>query len=107
MARFYGEVGYKETVDQGNGVWKPALTKKNYTGDVVRNSKSFDSDEKVNDDLRVGNSISIVADEYAYSHFHAILYVQWAGSLWKVTDVEVQRPRLLLRMGGKYSGATE
>jgi hypothetical protein len=31
-------------------------------------------------------------------------YVEWAGVRWDVTDVEVQRPRLILRLGGVYHG---
>jgi hypothetical protein len=61
---------------------------------------------KVNDDLSVNNSISIVADEYANEHFFAIRYVAWAGTLWTVTNVEVQSPRLLLTLGGVYNGPT-
>jgi hypothetical protein len=104
MSKFYGKVGYADVVDAGVGVHKPIVTERNHRGDVVRNAKSFDSSDKVNDDLRVSNSISIVADAYAMNHFHDILYVVWQGALWKVTDVEVQSPRLLLRMGGVYSG---
>lgn len=107
MARFYGKVVYSSTDDVGGGIHKPVFTPMFYKGDVIRQSKSFDSEDKINDDIRVSNSISIVADAYAMNNFHAILYVEWAGALWKVTDVEVQSPRLILRMGGKYDGATE
>jgi hypothetical protein len=31
-------------------------------------------------------------------------YVEWAGVRWTVQDVEVQRPRLLLRLGEVYNG---
>lgn len=104
MAKFSGKVGYGETVDKGTGVHELEITERLYFGDVVRNTRRFDSGEKVNDDLTVGNSISIVADPYANSHFFAIRYVEWMGALWKVTDVEVQSPRLLLRLGGVYNG---
>lgn len=75
-----------------------------YSGDVVRNSKTIENAQKVNDDFRVSNSISIVSDAHANEHFFAIRYVEWAGILWEVTEVEVQSPRLLLRLGGKYNG---
>lgn len=104
MARFYGKVGYGQTVDNGNGVHKDVITERSYSGDVVRNSRRLDIGEKVNDDLTVGNSISIVADAYANDHFFAIRYVEWAGFLWKVSEVEVESPRLLLRLGGVYNG---
>jgi hypothetical protein len=83
------------------------MVARKYYGDVIRNTRHIqEAAEKVNDDLSVGNSISIVADAYANEHFFAIRYIQWAGALWTVTDVEVQRPRLLLRLGGVYNGPT-
>jgi hypothetical protein len=62
--------------------------------------------ESVNLNLNVNNSISILADAYAYEHFFAIRYIRWAGALWTVNSVEVQRPRLILEIGGEYNGPT-
>src|ERR1044072_1799254 len=100
MAKFNGKVGYGETVETAPGVNEDQITEVVYFGDVIRNTRLLQSGEKVNDDLSVSNSISIVADAYANEHFFAIRYVEWAGVLWKVSEVEVQRPRLLLRLGG-------
>lgn len=88
----------------GNGVHEDVVTFRHYRGDVIRNTRRLVEGEKVNDDLTVGNSISIVSDPYANEHFFAIRYVEWAGTLWKVTEVEAQRPRLILRLGGVYNG---
>lgn len=107
MARFYGVVGYAEAaVEDPAGVWTEPIVEKTYSGDVIRNTRKLDGSEKVNADISVGNSISIVADAYAGEHFFAIRYVSWAGTLWTVSDVEVQSPRLLLRLGGVYNGPT-
>lgn len=104
MARFYGKVGYGQTVDKGHGVHEDVITEKSYFGDVIRNTRRLENGEKVNSDLTVGNSISIVADAYANTHFFAIRYVEWAGALWEVSEVDVQSPRLILRLGGVYNG---
>jgi hypothetical protein len=108
MAKFYGVVGYgqAEESDDAAGVFIDTITEKSYYGDVIRNTRRLDGGDKVNADISVNNSISIVADAYADEHFFAIRYVEWAGSLWTVTDVEVERPRLLLRLGGVYNGPT-
>lgn len=106
MARFYGPVGYGETVETLPGVWETIITERSYFGDVIRNARKLANEEKVNNDISVSNSISIVADEHAYEHFFAIQYVKWAGTRWKVSEVEVQRPRLILRLGGVYNGNT-
>lgn len=107
MAKFHGIVGYGENVETAPGVWQDSITKRSYYGDVVKNTRRLSEGEYLNNDLTVGNSISIVADAYANDHFFAIRYVEWAGTRWIVTEVEVQPPRLLLRLGGVYNGPTD
>lgn len=106
MARFYGEVGFGHTVETVPGVHEDVITARNYRGDVLRNTRRQENGEKVNDDLSVGNSISIVADAYANENFFAMRYIKWIGVLWTISDVEVQSPRLVLRLGRKYDGET-
>ncbi|QNN98180.1 hypothetical protein SEA_MAYA_15 [Streptomyces phage Maya] len=97
-------MGYGVTVETSPGVHEDQIAEFSYFGDVVRNSLKFREGESVNNDLSVSNSISVVADAYANEHFFAIRYVEWAGTLWTVSEVEVQSPRLLLRLGGVYNG---
>ena len=108
MARFFGEVGYGDTIEtpSTSGVWVDIITEIQYFGDVIRNTRKLESGEYLNDDLSVGNSISIVADQYAIEHFFKIKYVRWAGVLWTVTQVEVRSPRLILSLGSVYNGPT-
>lgn len=106
MAKFHGEIGYGETVETSPGVWEDVITERLYFGDVIRNARYLREGEQLNNDLTVGNTISIVADAYANDHFFAIRYIRWAGALWTVQMVEVQSPRLLLRLGGVYNGPT-
>jgi hypothetical protein len=106
MTRFYGRIGYGESVENAQGVWVDTIIEYFYTGDVVRNARNLREGENLNPDLSVQNSISIVADAYANEHFFAIRYVEWAGALWTVSSVEVQSPRLLLRLGEVYNGPT-
>ena len=103
--RFFGPVGYGESSTlPGSGVWEDVITEVDYRGDVFRDSRRLESGDKVNSDLSVNNSISIVADEKANKHFHLIKYVVWQGEYWKVTNVELKPPRLLLTLGGVYNG---
>lgn len=106
MARFFSQIGFGTTVKKAPGVFDILVTERSYRGDVIRNARGFNETDKVLDDISVENSISIVADQYASENFTAIRYVRWAGSLWKVSNVEVQRPRLILRLGGVYNGPT-
>lgn len=104
MAKFYGAVGYGVTEDKGEGVWDQRVVERFYYGDIVRNQRKWEKGEQLNDNLNVSNSISIIADAYAYDHFFAIRYVKWMGARWKVNSVQVERPRLILEVGGVYNG---
>ena len=105
MAKYFGKIGFAETLETVPGVWKEQITEREYAGDVMRNIRRLQDDKySTNDDLSVSNEISIVADPYAYNNFHSIRYIEWMGTRWKVSSVEVQYPRLLLNMGGVYNG---
>lgn len=108
MARFFGEVGYGESLEDpsGSGVWIDTITEVQYYGDVIRDIRNLNEGESVNDDISVNNSISIVADDFAIKHFSKIKYIRWAGALWTVTNVEVRSPRLILSLGSVYNGPT-
>lgn len=104
MAKFYGKIGYSKTEETVPGVWTEVITERYYSGDVLRNTRRWQSGTSVNDNLEVNNQISIVADPYANENFFSMKYVEWMNSLWKITNVEVQYPRLLLTIGGVYNG---
>lgn len=104
MAKFYGKIGYAESKETALDVWQDVITERMYTGDVQRNTRRWEGGEGLNDNLNISNLISIVADAFAYQNFHSIRYIEWMGSKWKVTNVEVQRPRLILTIGGVYNG---
>lgn len=105
MAKFFGVIGYAETVEVKPGVWKEQITKRKYYGDLIRNTRSLQSADQLNDNINVANEISIVADPFANQNFHAMRYVEFMGAKWKITKVDVQRPRLILTIGGLYNGA--
>lgn len=106
MARFYGNVGFVETVENVPGVHAPVATEFPYYGNVERNSLKMENGESARLDLRVSNSISILADAHALRHFSKIRYVMWEGVRWTVSDIEIRRPRLILLLGEVYDGPT-
>lgn len=73
---------------------------------MTRVAKRNEQGQSINDNITLNNSISIIADAYAYENFFAIQYVKVMGTAWKVTSVEVQRPRLILTLGGVWNGET-
>lgn len=104
MAKWYGVIGYAETVETTPGVWKEQVTKRNYYGDLTRNTRRLQTADKLNDDINITNELSIVADPYAMNNFHSMRYAEFMGTAWKITNVEVQYPRLILTLGGVWNG---
>ena len=104
MGKFYGSIGYAETVETSPGVWVEQITERKYYGDVNRDSRRLQSANQLNDNINVSSEISIVADPYAYNHFHSMRYVEFMGAKWKVSTVEPKPPRLMLTLGGLYNG---
>lgn len=107
MPKFFGRIGFIETVETKPGVWRPQVTEREYYGDLVRNTRRLESADKVNDNVNISNQLSIVADPYARDHMYSMRYVEFQGAKWKVSSIEVQYPRLVLSFGGLYNGETE
>lgn len=104
MAKFYGIIGYAETVETEPGIWEEQIVERPYYGDVIRNIRNLQNSGGVNDDINITNEISIVADPYANQNFHTMRYVEFMGTKWKISRVDVQYPRLNLSIGGVYNG---
>lgn len=104
MAKFYGKIGYAITEETTPGVWEERIIERVYYGDVTRNSRRLQSSENLNDNIVISNEIGIVADPFAYQNFHQMRYVEYMGAKWKISNVEVKYPRLVLQIGGVYNG---
>lgn len=104
MPKYCGCIGYAETVETSPGVWQEQITERKYIGDVIKNSRRLTS-AGVNSDVTISNTISIVADAYAYEHINSMRYVVWMNSKWKASVVEVARPRLNITLGEMYNEA--
>ena len=102
MAKFYGKIGYIQTVESEPGYWEEKAIEREYYGDITRNSSRYQQDGHVNENIVINNIVSIVADPYANENFQHMRYIEWMGTKWKIVNVEVQYPRLILTLGGIY-----
>ena len=102
MAKFYGKIGYIQTVESEPGYWEEKAIEREYYGDITRNTSRYQQDGHVNENIVINNVLSIVADPYANENFQHMRYVKWMGAKWKISNIEVQYPRLILTLGGIY-----
>lgn len=105
MAKFYGIIGYAIPSEVEPGIWRDRIIERKYFGDIIENESRWSSDsDSTIDDLNINNRFSIVADPFAYENFHSMKYVNFMGANWKISKVKVDRPRLILTVGGVYNG---
>lgn len=104
MAKFCGMIGYATSVKTSPGVWTDSIVERKHIGDIIQNTRRLEASGTLNDNINISNSISIVADPYARQNFHTMKYVEFMGTKWNITNVEVQFPRLILTIGGEYNG---
>ena len=104
--KFYGPVGFVEVVEKRPGVKTTAPVEYYYSGDVLRRSLRYQNGQSINDTIQPSQQISILADPYAQNHIGSMKYVKWHGSAWKINEISIEYPRLILTLGGVYNGAT-
>lgn len=105
--KFYGNIGFATQVekmvdDRHTGVWNQQITVRKYYGELTNPVNRWGTGSDVNDDSNFNAKLSIVSDPFAINNFHSIKYAEYMGIKWKVTSVEIIRPRLLLTLGGEY-----
>ncbi len=103
MAKFHGVIGYIEVAETAPGVYSESVTERNCSGDILRNTRRWEGSERVNDTLIFDGRFSIIADEFAISNVQKMRYIKILGSLWKIISFEIERPRIILTVGGVYN----
>ena len=104
MAKFYGVIGYVIQKEMSPGVWQDSVIEKSYRGDVILNQQRWQKSDGAVDNFNVDNSISIIADEYAYKNIGHMKYIVWNENKWCIQSLAVNRPRIVLQIGGLYNG---
>ena len=102
--KYYGNIGFAVTEETSPGVFVEQITERTYYGDVLDYGRNLQNGESINDNVRINNQLSIVADDKAYNDMANIRYAVFMGIKWKVSSVRVLTPRLLLTLGGEWNG---
>lgn len=103
MAKWSGNIGFIEEIEDEYGVVTTSPIDRPYIGDWVRNYRRVESGISVNNKVSLSNSLSVVADPYIADNLQNIRYVEYINSKWKVESVEIQYPRIILTLGGEYT----
>lgn len=104
MGKCVVKVGYAMPEEYEPGRWKHVMIEHEYFGETLRNTFEVRTADKVNEDLSLSMDFSLIADPFALQHCGAIRYIEFMGTLWKVTKIEPRYPRIILTAGGVYNG---
>ena len=102
--KFAGNVGYATQVQVRPGVWEDVIMDRFMRGDLLAASKTDTTSDAIHDSITLGNRFSLIADAFATENFMDIVYVEWVGKKWRVTNVDYARPRLTISIGGVWNG---
>ena len=92
------------SVETEPGVWTNEIVEKFHKGEVIRNSRRWEPNEEVSDNLQITNRIEIVANSFVTTNMHNMVYIELNGGKWKITKVDIARPRIEISLGGVYNG---
>jgi len=109
MAKFSGKIGFvrdRETYE-GSGIWLEEKIERTYRGDIINDVVKWQDSTRVNEKLNISNKLSIVADTFAMMNVGIMRYVEYLGTKWKIMTVEINRPRIVIYLGGVYNGTTK
>lgn len=106
MAKWYGQIGFVITHETDTDVWTEDIIEHPYYGDILRNSRTSNADNQINEGFNISNQISFVADPYARENFYRMKYVTIRGIKWKITGADVESfPRIIINVGGLWNGS--
>lgn len=103
MAKIYTVIGFATLKETKPGVWKEVIDEHGYFGELYKSSRRLENSSGVNDNVIFSNEISILSDPFAFENYTKMRYVSYLGNKWKVSNVDIQYPRLLLTTGGLYN----
>lgn len=104
MAKYCGMIGFGVTAKTAPGVRTPQIEERKYYGDILDDTRKWESGEQTNDDFNIANKISIIADKFAAQNLNAMRYATFMGIKWKIKSASISFPRIILSLGGEYNG---
>lgn len=102
MAKFYDMIGFVRTEETEPGIWEPIAEEKLYSGEVSQTTARWEDNGRINANLEINHTVSVILDNYIAQNMFALRYVCYAGRRWNVAKISVLPPRMILTLGSEY-----
>ena len=104
--KYHGYIAFStEVFDDNTGVTIEQMTRREYYGEVIRDSKSNENNNQIVDGFTLSNEFSVIADAFMREHFYKMRYLEWQGVKWKIKSAtnDPDRPRIKIHVGEVYN----
>lgn len=102
MSKFFGTIGFVRTKETEPGIYEQTVEERFFSGDITQTTASWNDAQRINGDLEINHTLSVICDNYLTQNMFALRYVNYAGRRWKVRKIEVRLPRMILTLGQEY-----
>lgn len=103
MPKCSGIIGYALSQEITPGVWVDSIVEKKYFGELVRDNRRIVDKNQINDAISINNNISVVTNKFMLENLSFMKYMSFMKSKWKISNVEVKPPRLIITLGDMYN----
>lgn len=106
MAKYSGMLGYvMPAKEDPPGIWKPsAVVEKLGRGDLIGQMINNEDVGGLSDGININNKLSIIMDPFVNKNLESLKYVILYGTRWEIKSMTINRPRVILTLGGVYNG---
>ena len=106
MAQYSGMLGYvMPAKEDPPGIWKPsAVVEKLGRGDLIGQTINNEDVGGLSDGITINNQLSIIMDPFVNKNLESLKYVILYGTRWEIKSMTINRPRVILTLGGVYNG---
>lgn len=102
MRKYRGTITFVYDEETAPGVFEEQRVSRIYRGDIIDERRSLAYRDSINATTGTSSKISIVADDFAFSHFTYIVSAELWGHIWQVTAAVPACPRIELSIGDLY-----
>ena len=104
MPKWYGRIGFSTDSDQGFGIFEKTSEARPYYGDIIHSRPGWTAvSDSTNEKMTVNSRISVVADDFALQNTYRMTWIEYLGTKWYISSVELAFPRIIVDIGNVYT----
>lgn len=106
--KWCGKIGFVFTKETEPGIYNKVIVEKKYRGIIVKQTWIEQREQPViNDSPVVTRQVRVYMNPYINENLYHIQYITYMGEKWKINNIDVIYPQVMISLGGLYTDAYE